>query len=88
MNKENRHMVLGNHEDMMIHYNLCVNGIDMVYNGGQTTLDEIGQPGIEHFCTLLEDIPYLIEVNHLVGINLVFVMQVFHTIHKLVIGKS
>lgn len=65
LNKENRHMVLGNHEDMMMRAQSSREwNLTWLHNGGQTTLDEIGQPGIEHFCTLLEDIPYLIEVNH------------------------
>ena len=65
LNKENRHMVLGNHEDMMIRAQSSREwNLTWLHNGGQTTLDEIGQPGIEHFCTLLENIPYLIEVNH------------------------
>jgi serine/threonine protein phosphatase 1 len=65
LNKENRHMVLGNHERMMMdarnsrEWDMC-----WKQNGGQTTLDEIGQPGIDHFCTLLDEVPYLIEVNH------------------------
>lgn len=65
LNKENRYMVLGNHEKLMmdaqnsLEWDLCWR-----QNGGSETFDEIGQPGITHFCTLLEDIPYLIEVNH------------------------
>lgn len=63
--KENRYMVLGNHEDMMIRaQNSREWYMNWIYNGGNTTLEEIGQPGITHFCELLNGIPYLIEVNH------------------------
>ncbi|AQW88615.1 putative serine/threonine protein phosphatase [Erwinia phage pEa_SNUABM_50] len=65
LNKENRHMVLGNHEDMMMRGRTSREWyFNWLQNGGQTTLDEIGAPGIDHFCTLLEDVPHLIEVNH------------------------
>lgn len=69
---ENRHMVLGNHEDMMVR---SYSTEEHVYrtrewyhvwqqNGGNTTLDEIGEPGIKHFCTLLKEVPHVLEVNH------------------------
>ena len=65
LTKENRYMVLGNHENMMMRAQSSREwNINWLQNGGQQTLDEIGQPGITHFCKLLEDVPYLIEVNH------------------------
>ncbi|SOK58354.1 Serine/threonine protein phosphatase [Yersinia phage fHe-Yen9-04] len=65
LNKENRYMVLGNHEDMMMRGRTSREWyFNWLQNGGQTTLDEIGSPGINHFCTLLEDVPHIIEVNH------------------------
>lgn len=65
LNKENRHMVLGNHEDMMMRGQTSREWYqNWLHNGGQRTLDEIGEPGISHFCELLKDTPHLIEVNH------------------------
>lgn len=65
LNKENRHMVIGNHEDMMMRAQTSREwDMNWLHNGGQTTLDEIGAPGVAHFCKLLEEVPFLIEVNH------------------------
>lgn len=65
LNHPNRHMVIGNHEDMMMR---SLSSRDWrstwLHNGGNTTLDEMGQPGVNHFCELLADIPVLLEVNH------------------------
>lgn len=65
LTKENRHMVLGNHEDMMIRAQSSREwNMTWLHNGGTTTLEEIGQAGITHFCEMLLDVPHLIEVNH------------------------
>lgn len=65
LNKKDRHMVLGNHEDMMMRGQTSREWYqNWLHNGGQATLDEIGEPGIAHFCNLLADVPHLIEVNH------------------------
>ena len=66
LKKENRYMVLGNHENMMIRGQTDSNWyLNWLRNGGQQTLDEIGAEGIAEFCTLIEEtVPYILEVNH------------------------
>lgn len=62
---QNRYMVLGNHELMMFnglsdrnaYYNWFV-------NGGDTTLSELGEEGVEVACKWLVDKPVILEVHH------------------------
>lgn len=65
LNKDNRHMVIGNHEKLMMDAQNSREW-ELIWhnNGGLTTLNEIGVPGIRHFSNLLSTVPYLIEVNH------------------------
>lgn len=63
--KENRYMVMGNHEHMMVEsdrrrdfYNIWQN------NGGDKFLAEAGTTGIEFFRTYFDQLPLILEVNH------------------------
>lgn len=62
---DNRYMVMGNHEAMM------VDGLTQrdwyhcwFQNGGNKTLNELGKTGVEFFCQYLNNLPMIIEVNH------------------------
>lgn len=61
----NRYMVMGNHERMMIDGLTDKRWYDCwIGNGGNTTLHELGESGVKHFCELLKDLPYVLEINH------------------------
>ncbi len=63
--KENRHMVLGNHDRMLIDSRTSREwNINWQNNGGDKTIAEIGYPGINHFSELLKKVPYVLEVHH------------------------
>ena len=65
LDKPNRYMVLGNHEDMMIRGLTDKRWYDTwLYNGGDKTLEELGSDNVLHYCELLSDVPYIIELNH------------------------
>lgn len=65
--KDHKFMVLGNHEDMMVqgmlegsrqHYECWF------YNGGNTTLDELGEEGCTLLSILVENAPVVLVVHH------------------------
>lgn len=63
--QDNRYMIMGNHEAMMVDgqfdrsWNQC-----WMNNGGDKTLSELGQTGVEFFCQYLKDLPMILVINH------------------------
>ncbi|UYL04521.1 serine/threonine-protein phosphatase 2 [Klebsiella phage KP13-16] len=63
--KENRYMVLGNHEKMMMDALSDRNWYHCWYqNGGHSVLDEVGESGMEVLCKWLNQKPIVLEVHH------------------------
>lgn len=67
LRKENRYAVQGNHEDLMIqafcnasrqHYECWY------FNGGETTLDELGEEGCSLISDMFKELPVILEVEH------------------------
>ena len=63
--KNNYDMVLGNHEMMMIESKDKATFIDWTWNGGDKTLQQLGEKGVEVVSQLmLEKFPLILEVEH------------------------
>ena len=60
------HMVLGNHELMMIDAVDKHNRLHWVYNnGGEQTIDELGEAGFEHYRKeIIKNFPYILKITH------------------------